>query len=266
MTVSKDYLTINQANWDSRVDTHLNSSFYNVEEFKNGATSLNSIELSLLGDLLGKKIVHLQCHFGQDTLSLTRLGAEVAGLDFSEKAITVANQLNNELGMNARFVCSDVYEAHEVLKDQFDIAFTTYGTIGWLPNLDKWAATIKRLLKPGGKLIFVEFHPVIWMFGDNFEKIEYSYFNGEDIIESSSQTYTDGDDISQPKTISWNHSLAEVFQALKGQGFMIEDFNEYDYSPYDCFVNTIEISEGKFQIKGLEGRIPMVYSIVASLS
>jgi 2-polyprenyl-3-methyl-5-hydroxy-6-metoxy-1,4-benzoquinol methylase len=265
MTENKDYLDINKANWDSRVETHFNSSFYNVEEFKKGKTSLNTIELDLLEDIAGKKIAHLQCHFGQDTLSLARLGAEVAGLDFSEKAIATATRLNQELGLTARFVCADVYEANAVLQDQFDIVYTSYGTIGWLPDLDKWAATIKHLLKPGGRLVFVEFHPVVWMFDDYFKDIAYSYFNREEIVESSNETYTDGEQIAQPKTISWNHSLSEVFQALKGQGFKVEDFNEYDYSPYDCFANTVEIGEGKFQVKGLEGKLPMVYSIVTSL-
>lgn len=266
MANTNNYIDINKSNWDSRVDTHFDSEFYNVEQFKDGKTSLNSIELDLLKDISGKKIAHLQCHFGQDTLSLARLGAEVAGLDFSEKAISKANQLNKDLGLNAQFVCADVYEANEVLNDQFDLVFTSYGTIGWLPDINKWASTIKQLLKPGGKLVFVEFHPVIWMFDDNLKNIIYSYFNGEEIIESSEETYTDGETIGQPKTISWNHSLSEVFQALKGQGFTVEDFKEYDYSPYDCFSNTVEVAEGKFQIKGIEGKLPMVYSIVANLS
>lgn len=261
----KDYININRSNWNSRIETHVKSAFYNLDEFKKGASSLNSIELNLLEEIVGKKIAHLQCHFGQDTLSLARLGAQVAGLDFSEKAIAVANQLNEELGLDVRFVCADVYEANEVLQETYDIVFTSYGTIGWLPDLNRWAATIKRLLTPGGKLIFVEFHPVIWMFDGQLKNIIYSYFNKEDIIESSSATYTDGNEIEQPNTVSWNHSLSEVFQALTAQGFVITDFNEYDYSPYDCFSNTIKIEDRKFQIKGLEGKLPMVYSIVASI-
>ncbi|CAG5080011.1 class I SAM-dependent methyltransferase [Parvicella tangerina] len=266
MKPNEDYLNINKSNWNSRVDTHYNSDFYDINSFRIGETSLNEIELGLLGDVTAKKIAHLQCHFGLDSLSLTRMGAKVTGLDFSDKAINTAKQLNSDLGLDARFVCADVYRANEFLPNDFDIVFTTYGTIGWLPNINKWAETIKNLLKAGGKLIFVEFHPVLWMFDDNFNEISYSYFNREDIITSSIETYTDGEVISQPKTVSWNHSLGEVMQALKSQGLQIEDFNEYDYSPYDCFANTTKISEKKYQIKGMEGKLPMVYSVVASRS
>lgn len=261
---TQDYIKINKNNWNSRVDIHVNSAFYELEKFKAGSTSLNKIELDLLGNVSGKKMIHLQCHFGQDTLSLARLGANVTGLDFSDKAIYEAQQLNDQLGLNAKFVCSDVYAAEEVIQEKFDIVFTSYGTIGWLPDLNRWAQTIKKLLAPGGKLVFVEFHPVIWMFDDQIENIKYAYFNKEEIVESSTSTYTDGEAIAQTETISWNHSLSEVFQSLKQNGLNVEDFREYDYSPYPCFSKIVKIEERKYQIKDLEGKFPMVYSIIAS--
>ncbi|MCB9197505.1 MAG: class I SAM-dependent methyltransferase [Flavobacteriales bacterium] len=259
----KNYIEINRSNWNSRVEVHVNSEFYNTEHFSKGNSSLNSIELDLLSDIKKKKIIHLQCHFGQDSISLARLGAEVAGLDFSEKAISKAIELSQKENLNIKFVCADVYDATKVIKDKYDIVFTSYGTIGWLPDLNKWANTIKNLLKPGGKLIFVEFHPAIWMFDDNFKEIQYSYFNREEIIITSSSTYTDGSNIDEPTSISWNHSLSEVFQALKQAELEVIDFKEYDYSPYNCFNNTVQIEDSKYQIRGLEGKLPMVYSIIA---
>lgn len=156
----------------------------------------------------------------------------------------------------------DVYELPKLLNQQFDIVFTSYGTIGWLPDLDKWAKVITHFLKPGGKFIFAEFHPVVWMFDVNFEKIGYNYFKSEPIIEISSGTYADRDASIRPKTISWNHSLSEVFNALISNGIQIEEFNEYDYSPYNCFAHTEEFEQGKFRIKHIGSNIPMVYSLV----
>ncbi|HKK38655.1 MAG TPA: class I SAM-dependent methyltransferase, partial [Cryomorphaceae bacterium] len=159
MKPKTDYQQINRQSWNDRVDSHLKSEFYDVEGFLKGQASLKEIELPLLGDVNGKSILHLQCHFGQDTLSLQRMGANCVGVDLSDKAIEAAQNLNEELGLNARFVACDVYEAPKHIDEKFDVVFTSYGTIGWLPDLDRWAEVIAHFLKPGGKLVFVEFHP-----------------------------------------------------------------------------------------------------------
>ena len=191
MNKEDNYLEINRQSWNNRTDTHLKSEFYDLKNFKKGRTSLNSIELELLGDLSGKSILHLQCNFGQDTISLSRLGAEVVGVDLSDKAIKSAKQLSKETSSNTTFICCDIYDLPRYLDQRFDIVFTSYGTIGWLPDLNKWAEIISRFLKPNGQFVFVEFHPVVWMFDDNFEKIDYRYFNSGAIIESESGTYAD---------------------------------------------------------------------------
>lgn len=152
---------------------------------------MNKIELDLLGDVKGKSILHLQCHFGQDTISLSRLGAEVTGIDLSAKAIDRARKIGEQTKSNTKFICCDIYDLPNYLENQFDIVFTSYGVIGWLPDLDKWAKIISKYLKPNGQFIFVEFHPVVWMFDDNFEKIGYNYFNSGAIIETESGTYAD---------------------------------------------------------------------------
>lgn len=262
---SKDnYIDINRQSWNNRTATHLKSEFYDLENFVKGKTSLNSIELELLGDISGKTILHLQCHFGQDTISLSRLGAETTGVDLSDKAIESANELALETAANATFICCNIYDLPQHLDKQFDIVFTSYGTIGWLPDLDQWAKIVSKFLKPNGKFVFVEFHPVVWMFDDNFDKIAYNYFNSAAIIESESGTYADRSaDISQ-EYVMWNHGLNEVFAGLLKNALEIESFNEYDYSPYNCFSHTIEYEPKKFRIKHLGNKIPMVYSIVAT--
>lgn len=262
-----EYLKINKDSWNQRVEPHLASDFYNVKAFKEGKSSLNEIELELLGDVKGKKILHLQCHFGQDTMSLTRMGAECVGVDFSDKAIASAEEIKKDLGLETRFICSDIYSLDpSILDEKFDIVFTSYGTIGWLPDINKWAQVVRKFMKDDGQFVFAEFHPVIWMFDDDVTKVTYSYFNREVIEEIEKGSYTDKSDHLRTKFMTWNHGLTEVFNALKSQGLKMSDFHEYDYSPYNCFNNTVELEKGKFMIKGYENKFPLVYSMKWSTS
>jgi 2-polyprenyl-3-methyl-5-hydroxy-6-metoxy-1,4-benzoquinol methylase len=258
-----NYQSTNRDAWNKRVAAHLTSDFYDLDGWKAGRTSLNDIELELLGDVAGKSILHLQCHFGQDSLSLARMGADVVGVDLSDAAIAAARELNEELGLTAEFVESDVLELIGKLDRRFDIVFTSYGTIGWLPDLDKWAATIAHHLKPGGKLVFVEFHPVVWMFDAEFERIEYSYFKAEPIVETTTGTYADRDAGFEKTEMSWNHGLAEVFHALENNGLILKRFDEFDYSPYNCFAGMKQLADRHYIIEKLGNLLPLVYSLVA---
>ena len=263
MKPEENYIEINRQSWNNRTDSHLKSEFYDLDGFLKGKTSLNEIELSLLGDIKGKTILHLQCHFGQDTISLSRLGATVTGIDLSDKAIESAKQIAKDTNSNTQFMCCDIYDLPNHLDEKFDIVFTSYGTIGWLPDLDKWAKIISKFLKPNGHFIFVEFHPVVWMFDDNFDKIGYRYFNSGAIIETENGTYADKEaDITQ-SSVNWNHGLSEVINSLIKNGLEIKSLDEFDYSPYNCFNNTIEFEKKKYRIEHLDDKIPMVYSIVA---
>ncbi len=258
-----NYIEVNKALWDAKTHHHVASAFYKMDDFLAGNTSLREIELALLGDVKGKSILHLQCHFGQDSLSLARMGASVTGVDFSGEAIKKAKELSLQLGLNARFICSDVYKLLEELEGQFDIVYTSYGVLGWLPDMKEWAGVVAHYLKPGGTFILVEFHPVVWMFNSEFMDIQYSYFNKEAIIETINGTYADRDSAIQMTEIGWNHDLAEVMQNLLSAGLSITSFQEFDYSPFNCFRNTAEPIPGRFQINGLEGKIPMVYALKA---
>lgn len=257
-----EYLEINRKNWNNRVDAHLNSDFYFMEDFRKGKSSLNSIELNLLGDIKNKSVLHLQCHFGQDSISLARMGAKVTAIDLSDKAIETAHKLANELNTPVNFICSDIYDVPNQVIEKFDIVFTSYGTIGWLPDMKKWSEVISQMLKPGGKFIFVEFHPVVWMFDDQFQNIGYNYFNSGPLVENESGTYADREADLHQSCINWNHSLSEVINNLIQNGIKIEQFAEYDYSPYNCFLHTEEFEPGKFRIQHLGNKIPMVYSVL----
>ena len=263
MNPDLNYLDINKASWNRRTEFHMRSEFYGVKGFVEGKNSLKDIELSLLGDVKNKSILHLQCHFGQDTLSLARMGAKVTGIDLSDKAIEEANALAKKINTEASFICCDLYSLPEHLNEQFDSVFTSYGTIGWLPDLDKWAKIIHRYLKPGGKFVFVEFHPVVWMFDDDFKEVAYNYFNAGPIIEKESGTYADRNAAMNQEYVGWNHPTAEVLTSLLNNGFTLNSFEEYDYSPYNCFKEMVEVAPGKFRIPHMGKRIPMVFSLVA---
>lgn len=259
-----DYISLNKQTWNEKTDIHIESEFYDVAGFLKGKSTLNAIELELLGDVSNKKILHLQCHFGQDTITFSRMGAKAIGVDLSDKAIDRAREFATQLNLDTTFVCCDIYDLPNHLDEKFDIVFTSYGTIGWLPNLTKWASVISHFLKPGGQFIMADFHPVVWMYDDNFKEVFYSYFNIEPIVEEISGTYADKSSTITTKSVGWNHPTSEVLNALIQSGLEINLFNEYDYSPYNCFNETEEFEKGKFRIKHLKNKIPMVFSLVAT--
>lgn len=259
-----NYLDKNKNAWNQKTAVHIDSDFYDMPSFLAGNSTLKTPELGLLGDVKGKRILHLQCHFGQDTLSLARMGAEVTGVDLSDAAIEKARSLAEELQLNATFVCCDLYSLKEHLSGNFDIVFTSYGTIGWLPDLDKWANIVQHFLTPGGKFVMVDFHPVVWMFDDDFETCSYGYFNSGPIEEVVEGTYADREAAIAYETVGWNHPMTEIVQSLLKAGIQLQAFHEWDYSPYACFRHLQEDEPGIFRVKHLAGKIPMMYGILAT--
>lgn len=264
MAQQADYIHKNKELWNKRTAYHVESEFYDVKGFLEGKNSLTNIELEILGDnIKDKTILHLQCHFGQDSLSLARMGAKVTGVDLSDKAIEQAKELNAQLGTDAEFICCDIYDLPDLLNRKFDIVFTSFGTVGWLPDMDRWASIVSHFLKPGGRFLFAEFHPVVWMFDNDFTKVAYDYFNTGPIVETETGTYADKSAPIAIEYVGWNHSLGEVMSALLSQNLAITAFKEYNYSPHNCFNGMEQLGERKFRIRHLEKDIPMVYSIVA---
>lgn len=257
-----NYIKVNKELWNQRTEVHYDSEFYDQKGFEEKRNSLNKIELEILGDIKGKSVLHLQCHFGQDTISLAEMGAEAIGVDFSDKAIEKAKETAERLNANANFICCNIFDLEKHLDKKFDLIFTSYGVIGWHPELNEWGKLINKFLNPGGKFLIVEFHPTIWMFDDEVESIQYSYFNKETIYEEFEGTYADPDSKIPQKSYSWNHSLADVFSALIDQNLSISLFKEYDFTPYNVFSKAIKCEEG-YQIKGLEGKLPLTFAIEA---
>jgi 2-polyprenyl-3-methyl-5-hydroxy-6-metoxy-1,4-benzoquinol methylase len=258
---NRDYLSVNRELWNARVPHHIASSFYDVPGFLEGKSSLNTIELELLGDVKGKRILHLQCHFGQDSISLARMGAHVTGVDLSDAALAEARSLAQRAGVDVRFIESDVYALPQVLNEKFDVVFTSYGTIGWLPDLNRWAEVVKTFLQPGGQFLLVEFHPTMWMMDNAFEKLTYSYFNVAPIIETETGTYAETGASVNKTAITWNHPISDVLTPLLARGLQLTHFQEFDYSPYNIFPDANEVAPGRFAIRGKEGLLPLVYAV-----
>lgn len=262
----QQFFDSNKKFWDSRVEPHQKSDLYKMDAFMKGETSLTEIERDALGDVNGKSLLHLQCHFGQDTISWARKGAIATGIDFSPKAIARANELKDELGVPARFIESNVYDLPKVLDEKFDIVFTTYGATPWLPNLDKWAEVVANHLKEGGLFYLAEFHPTFYMFNFDNYKVEYSYFNNKEekpIIEEVTGSYANPDDPTKGTECFWQHSISEKVNALLRQGLQLLELNEYDFSPYKVFPNMVEREPGRY-IWGEDKfgvRVPLILSL-----
>lgn len=259
----QSYFEENRQSWNKRTAVHKDSSFYDLASFKKGKSSLNKIELDELGDVTGKTMLHLQCHFGMDTMSWAREGAIVTGVDLSDEAITLAEEINEELNLNAEFICCNVYDLKEHLNKKFDVVFTSYGTIGWLPDLDAWAEIVSYFLNPGGTFYIADFHPVLWMMDESFENIKYNYFNTDVITEVISGTYSDRSAPIKSIEHGWNHPFSEIITALLKKNLRVTQFNEFPFSPYNCFNNLEQGDDDMWRIKGMNEKMPMMYSIKA---
>ncbi|SRX74950.1 class I SAM-dependent methyltransferase [Aequorivita antarctica] len=258
-----DKFETNRKTWNTKAAIHFESDFYDMQNFRKGKTSLNKYEIEALGDISDKKLLHLQCHFGQDTLSFARMGAKCTGVDISDEGIMLAKQLNADLKLDVSFVCCNVLDTSEYVSEKFDIVFTSYGTIGWLPDLKPWAKMISERLKPGGFFYIVEFHPIAWMFDYTVSPpvMKYGYQQKEAIYEEYEGTYANIDSEMVSKEYGWNHSLGEVITSLSEAGLRIEYLKEYDASPYDIFPKLVKNDEGMFELT--DKMYPLIFEVKA---
>lgn len=257
-----NYFDANRKLWNDKTSVHLASEFYRLEAFKKGWNSLRLPELDALPDVDGKSLLHLQCHFGQDTLSWARMGAQVTGIDLSDDAIVAAHKLALEIKQEATFIRANVYDTNAILEELFDIVFTSYGTVGWLPDLAPWAEVVANRLQPGGTFCMVDFHPFIWMLDDKYNTFGYDYFNTQVIEENTEGTYTNPDAPLKGKSFSWNHPISEILGALLEKGLVLKSFDEYDWSAWKCFPDMEEFESEKFRFKHQPVSFPYMYRIV----
>lgn len=263
-----DYLNTNRAMWDDWARLHVRSAFYDVAGFKAGRTALKSVELEELGEVAGRSLLHLQCHFGLDTLSWARLGARVTGIDFSGEAIRLARELAAELSIPATFICSDLYRLPEALEGQFDIVFTSYGVLPWLPDLRRWGEVVAHFLRPGGTFYIVEFHPISMIFESDQEThdwpVAYPYFSAEPFVEEVVGSYAEPEADVRHTPYEWAHTLGDTVSALAAAGLRIDFLHEFPYSTYGIWSQVEQREDGLWWPRQHAGSVPLLFSIRAT--
>jgi len=261
-------LEANRANWNERVGIHTRSQFYDVEGWLRDAPGPRSEESDALGDVDGKTLVHLQCHFGMDTLRWVRAGAVVTGVDFSPQAIDEAVALSKRAGLADRstFVCANVYDAPRALANQrFDVVYVSLGALCWLPSVAEWAAVVADLLNPGGQFYVHDVHPFAGCFDDEGERIIYGYFEDVDhpFVYDGEYTYSDGDKLSSTRTYEWNHSIGEIVTALIERGLVLDVLTEHDWTAWQQFPWLEKDPSGRYVVPHDRPRVPLSFTLVA---
>lgn len=264
-------IEIIRQNWNERTPIHATSSFYNVDGFKSGDITLTKTEIEEMGSVVGKSLLHLQCHFGMDTMSWSRLGANATGVDISDNAIELARELNDELALNTRFIRSNIYDLPDVLDEQFDIVYTAIGALCWLPDMAGWAQIVARYLKPGGTFYILDGHPVFHIVepvetteGNHEFRPLNSYFpNPEGISHpGGGYSYTGSETIASPSH-EWQHSMSEIVNALIDSGLQIQFLNEFAVSQYRALPGMSRHKDG-WRLDRHHGSIPFMFSIKAT--
>ncbi len=262
------YVQANQDRWNELAPIHAQGEHYRTAAFRAGALKLHPIERQEMGDVSGRTMLHLQCHFGLDTLSWARLGAIPTGVDFAESAIAIARSLTDELGLNARFVHSNVYDLRENLTGEFDIVFTSWGVIGWLPELRTWGQVIAHFLRPGGVFYIVEAHPFAWVFDDDDGvtnlRTRYGYFSTEPIATDAQGSYAERDaTVTHTREYGWIHSLAEITTSLIDAGLRIEYLHEFPTVAWQMFPFMTDDGDDMWILPPEHEGIPLSFSLRA---
>ena len=270
----EEYQELNRASWDDRAAAHAASPGYRVDDLIADPEQLSHVvafDVPRLGDLHGVNGVHLQCHIGTDTLSLTRLGARMTGVDLSPASLEQARAIAQRAGVDIAYVESDVYSASEALDGAtFDLVYTGVGALCWLPSVERWAATVGALLAPGGRLFIREGHPMMWSLDeerpDGLLAVNYPYFETEaPMVFDDGGTYVETDvTFEHNRTHIWNHGLGEIITALQSAGLALTMFVEHDTAPWNALPGQMErVGGDEWRLIERPERVPMTYTLQA---
>jgi SAM-dependent methyltransferase len=269
---TEDYIAVNKANWDERAPAHATSSGYAFDRFVADPEFLSEVvrfDRARLGDVTGLRGVHLQCHIGTDTLSLSRLGARMSALDFSAPALTAARKLAADTGAEIDYHEALLYDAVDVFgTESFDLVYTGVGAVCWLPDIAKWAQVVADLLRPGGRLFIREGHPMLWSLDERAASptLGYSYFQLEEpLVYEELGTYVETDTVFKHGTThSWNHGLAEIITALMDAGLRLTQFVEHDSVPWEALPgHMVRDDSGEWRLRDHPERLAASYTIQA---
>ncbi|GAB3969660.1 class I SAM-dependent methyltransferase [Plantactinospora veratri] len=262
-----------EANWDARTPVHLASEFYGVGS-RDAEFWFAEFEWSDLGDLSGRDLLHLQCHLGTETAAFARRGARTVGLDISGAAVTAARRIAAEAGLDIEYVQANVFDAVSALAGRrFDVVYTGKGALVYVPDLDRWARVVSELLRPGGTVYVVEFHPLLAALGlvpapdegtDLVLRHDYLAGGGPRRLDSA-HSYTDGPPLDGA-TVSyeWSHGLGELVDALVGAGLRVTGLRESDEAPWPRWPRMTSTERGWWRLPTGEPRIPLLYGLRAT--
>lgn len=273
-----DYIQTNRANWDERVDIHLrdDEGFYRVEAFLNGEDVRPDIDRKEMHEFAGIDVLHLQCHFGLDTLSVARQAKSVVGVDFSPKAIAAACDLAKRVGLadRAEFVLSDLYATPMQVNRQFDLVFSTWGTTTWLPDIWRWGEVFAGFVKPGGRAYFADFHPTIAILdeagGSLVPRFSWRTPSDQPEVFEEDITYTGAHSkLKNKKTVEWIHPVSDHLNALLNQGLQLEYLHEHEVIPwklFQCLEGVSNRASGAVYYRMPKGsvQIPLSFSMMLS--
>lgn len=265
----EDPVAANRRLWDARTAVHVDSRYYDVDGFRSGRNALWDLEREEVGDVAGRTLLHLQCHFGLDTLSWARSGARVTGVDFSPVAIAQARGLAAEVGLAARFIESEIYALPEVLQETFDVVFTSYGALCWLPDIARWCQVAAGFVRPGGFLYVAEMHPAAMTLSDEPGvrdlRIGYPYWTGSEPLRFEEEgTYADYDAPIRLPEYVWNHGIGDVVSGLIDNGLVLEFLHEHDRTVYQQLPFMTKGADGWWRLPPTMPALPLVFSLRAS--
>lgn len=261
----QEVVDANRAVWDEWTKRGATPGFQKIERFVAGQEILQPFEIEEVGDVRGKSLIHLQCHFGLDTLAWARQGAKVLGVDFSAEAIELASKLAADLGIaEARFVASDVMMVTDAVDERFDIVYTSFGVLAWLSDLDRWAEQVAALLEPGGTFYIAEYHPFPLLFDENVQQFDPAlrnpYFRPPDAI-----AYSGRDEGGEFTVYGWPYTLGDVVSAIARAGLRIEFLHEFPFSESPHVAYLVETEDGTWRLPpDVGGELPLVFSLRAS--
>lgn len=281
--IRKELHENNRLSWNAVTPVHNSHKRDQAGFLRGGGSTLDEIEIGLLGDVRGQRLVHLQCNCGQDSLSIAARGAQVTGVDISDEAIAFAKQLSRDSGISAEFERSDIFDWFERARasnGRFDIAYTSYGVIGWLSDIRAWARGVASILRPGGRLVFVEYHPFLWMFDTQWRMTQSYFGNGEPIVEAvgvhdyvaaagdalTPSGHVDGvrDFVNPHATYEFQWTVCDVLSALLAAGLHITHFGEYPFTNGFKFAPDMRSLPGeRFSHPAHVPAFPLMYSVCA---
>ncbi|MHA1126554.1 MAG: class I SAM-dependent methyltransferase [Candidatus Heimdallarchaeota archaeon] len=266
--MNEEFFQANLNRWNERVKINAQSKFYDLEGFMKGKSSLLPIEVKELGDVTDKTMLHMQCHFGMDSLSWARKGAKVTAVDFAPEAVKLARELSETLEIPAKFIEANIYDIPQIISEKYDIVFTSYGVLCWLPDIKKWAEVIDHCLKPKGVFYIIESHPFGFLVDENYnERFQtgYPYFTEGKAFRYEDET----NPIDQEKTLEnvtsfeWIHPLSTIINSLIDVGLQIEFVHEYPYSFFPIHPDMKKGDNEYFHFQNKNFNVPMMFSLMA---